>query len=98
VNGTQFFQGKSEPSPAPNKYVCWVCGREYEAYNASINLLELNLQAASEICEDPCWLKAEESDLVREIRRHNSNIPGEVIERKVQDLIAQYRDPVHFGA
>gem|GEM_PF-3580110 len=98
MNGTQFFQGKKQSSPAPKKYICWVCKREFQTYNTSLNILELNVQAICEICEDSCWLTAEESDIVREIRQHNADIPGEVIEKKVQDLIAQYRGQAYSGA
>lgn len=96
MNGAEHMIGKKDPWPAPKNYVCWVCGRKYQAYNVSIYLTELNVNAVSEICEDPCWLSAGEAELVGEIRRHNADIPGEVIERKVQDLIVQYREPVHF--
>lgn len=98
MNGTQFIQGKKEPCPAPKKYVCWVCGKEFQTYNAKIYFTEMNMEAVSQVCEDPCWLKAEESDLVNEIIRHNTHIPGEVIRKKVQDLMSQYREPAHFGA
>lgn len=97
MNGTQFIQGKKEPCPAPKKYICWVCGNEFQTYNNKLYFTELNMEAVAEVCE-ACWLSAEESFLIREIGRHNASIPGEIIERKVQDLIVQYRDPVHFSA